>query len=372
MESEVKDGFTDEIDSGFRNYVAKRIIVVTLVAVVILWALSALLVFPGRNGGVRNLEAGGRESTTGDHGAAPLSGTTDHGTASEARSGTEPLTRGAGGQENVAHDTAAEKGLATDHAPVSRASDVRGVLFIRHAVKPLRYELEQRWFGWRPNDILPNGDNVENFQLGVLEVTRRTATQLAERLSRTGSQASMDPNLEQAMNWFMVKAGQYWFPSPENKYADGLAQMEAYQEKLKRGQANFYIRADNLIPLLAAYEDLLGGCDENLVKKFEENGSAVSWFKADDYFYYAQGVASAMLSVLEAVDMEFSPTIEARHGGDLLDHAIHSCERATTLDPLVITDSELDGILANHRANMAAPISHARFYLAQLIKTLST
>ena len=30
------------------------------------------------------------------------------------------------------------------------------------------------------------------------------------------------------------------------------------------------------------------------------------------------------------------------------------------------------GIVANHRANIAAPISHARFYLGQLIKTLST
>ena len=29
-------------------------------------------------------------------------------------------------------------------------------------------------------------------------------------------------------------------------------------------------------------------------------------------------------------------------------------------------------IFANHRANMAAPISHARFYLGLLIKALST
>jgi len=55
-----------------------------------------------------------------------------------------------------------------------------------------------------------------------------------------------------------------------------------------------------------------------------------------------------------------------------LHHAVVSCRLAASLDPWLITNSDLDGILANHRANMAAPISHARYYLGQLIKTLST
>jgi hypothetical protein len=45
---------------------------------------------------------------------------------------------------------------------------------------------------------------------------------------------------------------------------------------------------------------------------------------------------------------------------------------ASELDPWLVTDASLDGILANHRANMAAPISHARYYLDALAKTLST
>jgi len=39
---------------------------------------------------------------------------------------------------------------------------------------------------------------------------------------------------------------------------------------------------------------------------------------------------------------------------------------------LIITNSDLSGIFANHRANIAMPISHARYYLKVLIKTLST
>jgi hypothetical protein len=256
-------------------------------------------------------------------------------------------------------------------APVHKPTP-RGVAFVEAAIKPMEYELEERWWGWRPNDIINVTDNVNHFQLGVLEITRRTVVALAERISRHGVTDALDPNLEEAMNWFMVKASSYWFPSAESKYQDGLDEMRVYLENLKAGKATFYIRSDNLIPLLASFEDLLGSCDENLVKQTNEDGTPVSFFKADNYFYYSKGVASAMAMVLEAVHHDFLLTLESRNATELLHHAIVSCQKAAELDPWIILDRNLSSIFANHRANMAAPISHARFYLGQLVKTLST
>ncbi len=248
----------------------------------------------------------------------------------------------------------------------------RGVVFVEACIKPLDFELHQRFWGWRPNDILKITDNVNNFQLGVLEVTRRTAVTLAERLSRTGTSAAFDRNLENAMNWFMIKADRYWFPSPESKFSDGLEELKTYMEKLEKREATFYTRADNLIPLLASYEDLIGSCEENLVKTYEEDGSPVSFFKADDYFFYAKGVASAMKTILEAVQEDFRITVESRRGYEVLHHAIEACNQAVEVNPWIITNSSLSGILANHRANLASAMSNARFYLGVLIKTLST
>lgn len=248
----------------------------------------------------------------------------------------------------------------------------KGVAFVEATIKPLSYELNERFYGWRVNDILDFTDNVNNFQLGVLEVTRRTAVSLAERISRTGATAAFDRNLENAMNWFMIKADTYWFPSPEAKYNDGLDELRNYKKNLEKGEARFHTRTDNLIPLLMAYEDLLGSCEENLVKTEEDDGSSISFFKSDDYFFYAQGVASAMRTILEAVLEDFLLTLESRRGTDVLHHAIESCHHASEIDPLLITNSSLSGILANHRANLAAPMSHARFYINVLIKTLST
>ena len=47
-------------------------------------------------------------------------------------------------------------------------------------------------------------------------------------------------------------------------------------------------------------------------------------------------------------------------------------ENASKIDPWIILESDLGSIFANHRMNLAAPISHARFYLGLLITALST
>lgn len=249
----------------------------------------------------------------------------------------------------------------------------RGVYFMDKLIEPLEYELEERFWGWRPNDILNFTDNVNEMQVGKLEVTRRATIALTERISRSGSAEALNPHLERAMNWLMVKSDSFWFPAAENKYKDAIAEMKTYRSRLEKGRDNFYTRADNLIPLLKTLEELLGSCDHNLVKLEEKDGSPVSTFHADNYFYYAKGVAIAMDSILKGVEKDFERTLETRGGSDILEHAIHSCHIAAGIEPwLCVTEGSLNGILANHRANMAAHISHTRFYMNLLIETLST
>ena len=258
------------------------------------------------------------------------------------------------------------------HAPQTSGYPDKGMAFVDAVIKPLDYELHQRFWGWRPNDALDVTDNVGNFQLGVLEVTRRTVEVLTEKISRTGSTAAFDTNLERAMNWLMIKADQFRSPSAESKYSAGLDEIRTYREKLEKREADFHIITDNLISLLTTYEGLLGSCEESLLKTEEEDGSPVSFFKADDYFFYAKGVASAMYTILEATMGNFNTILESQRATEVFHHAIESLNHTIEVDPLIITNSDLSGIFANHRANIAMPISHARYYLKVLIKTLST
>ena len=259
---------------------------------------------------------------------------------------------------------------ATEHgtahsAPVVRTGP-RGVAFVDACIHPLDYELNHRFSGWRPNDIIKFTDNINNLQLGILEVTRRTAVALAENLSRTGSTDAYIPGLEYAMNSFMIKPTEYMFPSAEAKYQEGLDQWRNYQKMLERREARFYRRVDNLVPLLEAFESILGSCDENLVKGLGK----ISTFKADDVFYYTKGVATAMGTILEAVVVDFDDTISDQ-GTDVLHHAVEALHHASHLDPWIVLEGSPDGVLANHRANIAAPISHARFYLEVLSRSLT-
>lgn len=279
----------------------------------------------------------------------------------------------------VPHKTAEKKNKSVGHAPAASTdghgakhtapvrTGPRGVAFVQACIQPLDYELNHRFWGWRPNDIIRFTDNVNNMQLGVLEVTRRTAVALAENLSRTGSTDAYVPSLEYAMNSFMIKPSEYMFPSAESKYQEGLDEWQNYQHMLERGEARFYLRVDNLVPLLKAFESILGSCDENLVKELGE----VSSFKADDVFYYTKGVATAMGTILEAVALDFDDTIGSVQGMDVLHHTVEALHHASHMDPWIILEGSPDGIFANHRANIAASISHARFYLDLLSRTLT-
>ena len=305
-----------------------------------------------------------------------------HSTAKDAMPDALTTHQPAAQKQNAPHtafNETADENKAAGHEPATPATEAgtmhaapvrtgpRGVAFVEACIKPLDNELNHRFWGWRPNDIIRVTDNINNLQLGVLEVTRRTAVALAENLSRTGRADAYVPGLEYAMNSFMIKPSEYMFPSAESKYQEGLDEWLNYQKMLERGEAQFYRRLDNLVPLLKAYESILGSCDENLVKKLGQ----ISSFDADDVFYYTKGVATAMSSILEAVAIDFDDTIGSVQGMDLLHHTIESLHHAEHMDPWIILEGSPDGILANHRANIAASISHARFYLDVLSRSLT-
>jgi hypothetical protein len=341
----------------YKQFFTVRVVAGILIAIIVLWGLWAVL----------SLFENGEEPL-------PVVHVEEGEPLLEAEAPEHPMDMPL--VEEEAHEAPLEVPLETPHGIPEMTTPhelkAKGVTFVEATISVLNHELNERAWGWRPNDMLRFTDNVENMQIGVLEVVRRACVILTERISRHGPSDIIDKNLENAMNWFMIKPDQYWLPSPESRYNDGLKELRGYAEKLEKGEARFYIRADNLIPLLISFTELLGSCDENLVKAKEEDGSPVSWFKVDDYLYYAKGVATAMGPILHAVEVEFSEVLEMRHGMDLLQHAIHACHVAAEIDPWLVTDAPLDGFLANHRANMAAPISHARYYLDVLAKTLST
>ena len=187
---------------------------------------------------------------------------------------------------------------------------VKGEVFTLALIKIMDEQVNKPWFGWRPNTIMFGKmgltDNVNNLQLGVLGVARRTVVVLNEHMTRFASTEAYNPQVNEAMNFFMVSPDKYWFPSASGKYREAMQGLEIYIGGLKAGRARFYSRVDYLIALLSNYKDLLGSSFHNLLKDTEADGQPVSWFMVDDYFYYSQGIALAMAGMLEAMTRNFT------------------------------------------------------------------
>jgi len=283
-------------------------------------------------------------------------------------------------EEAPAKAPAAGKEAAPTHVPPAPApparEPVRGEVFTRALIKIMDDQLNRSLFGWRPNSIffgkLGVTDNVNNLQLGVLEVARRTVVVLNENMTRFATTEAYNPNINEAMNYFMVSADKYWFPSASGKYREALRDLERYIEELNRGRSRFYGRVDNLIALLANYKDLLGSSFHNLIKDSEADGKPVTWWVSDDYFYFAKGIALGMAQMLEAVSTDFHPELQKKNSHKLLEDAIHALHTASHLSPWVVTNAAKDGILANHRADMGSYLGEAEHVIATLQMVLAT
>ncbi|MEW6660397.1 MAG: DUF2333 family protein [Thermodesulfobacteriota bacterium] len=260
--------------------------------------------------------------------------------------------------------------------PPPRLEPVKGETFTRALIKIMDDQVNQTLFGWRPNSIIFGKfkltDNVNNLQLGVLEVVRRTLVVFNENMTRFAITEAYNPNLNEAMNFVMVSPDKYWFPSASGKYREAIRDLELYIESLRKGRGRFYTRVDNLIALVATYKDILGSSYHNLIKDAEADGSPVSWWVVDDYFYAAQGIALGMSQMLEAVKEEFRPELQKKGSHKLLEDAIHALHSASHLSPWVVTNGSKDGILANHRANMSTYIGEAEHVIATLQTVLAT
>ncbi len=269
---------------------------------------------------------------------------------------------------------------ATPAAPAPAAAPPRepakGEIFTQALIKIMDDQVNGTWFGWRPNSIVFGKmgltDNVNNIQLGVLEVARRTVVVMNENMTRFATTEAYNPQVNEAMNFFMVSADKYWFPSASGKYQEAVHDLERYIEGLHTGRSRFYSRVDNLIALLSNYKDLLGSSFHNLIKDQEADGKAVSWWVSDDYFYYSRGIALGMAEMLEAVHTEFHQELQKKNSAKLLEDGIHALHQASHLAPWIVFNGDKDGWLANHRANMGTYIGEAEHVISTLQMVLAT
>jgi len=253
--------------------------------------------------------------------------------------------------------------------------------------------LDQMMQNWLPNDKLwPTVllDNMPNFQLGELELVRYNIRVLRDRLSRMRSTDKLDPFTEKAFSALANDPKKWWFPSAESKWKEAHKHLSLYLEGLRAGTSNFFPRADNLAELFQDISSLLGGANTRLLNASKDmkviravedlpEGSQgqqtevelhVPWYKVDDNFYYAQGIAYALYPTLLAVKLDFREVLTKKNCMSLLDSILEDLRRCY-FEPLIVFNGEIDSIFANHSLNLASVLADAKQKMDSIVVTLT-
>jgi hypothetical protein len=254
--------------------------------------------------------------------------------------------------------------------------------------------------GYLSNDAMPPSvllDNVPAWEFGVLEMVRDLALVMRQELSRSQSQSVENPHLKVAQPQFNIDHNSWVMPSAESEYGKAIKQLYAYRKSLtdvKRQDAQFYARADNLRDWLQQVQNRLGSysqrlsasvgkeqinidlAGDNVAQQSTASASSMavktSWWQIDNVFYEARGASWALLHFLKAIEIDFHEVLEKKNASVSVQQIIRELEASqqTIWSPMILNGSGF-GLLANHSLVMANYISRANAAIIDLNELLS-
>ena len=261
-------------------------------------------------------------------------------------------------------------------SPAGGAATVAAVSYL------VRREAEQN--NWTPNDpfMLPGWwiDNTPNFQKGIMGALSRFSFELRDQLGRRRGSSSIDTNLEKAASNLSIEPERWiinlstsWMPTTpsDQYYREALGQLDTYNVQLGSDQAVFDRRSDNLLATLDRIALDLGASSASLDTYIGENsGGFVPDFGADDLFYQVKGQVYAYTILLKAIRKDFADVIESREIAALYDDLLRSMNTAAALNPVVVSNGAIDGVIANHLSMQGFFLLRARTQLREVSNIL--
>ncbi len=284
--------------------------------------------------------------------------------------------------------------IAQQHAQANGVTPVTGYI-TTHTLIHLADTLMEKRGGYLSNDRFPPGvwmDNMPNWEFGVLTHIRDAARAYRIDFSRSQSQSTEDPDLQNAEGHYFFDNSSWILPQSEDEYRAGTTLFRSYLNRLAdRQQANaqFYARADNLQQWLQSVETRLGSLSQRLSASVgkrqlnidlagdsaaaqateapEETEYKTAWLEIDDVFYEARGQTWALLHLLAAMEQDFGDVLDKKNARVSLQQIIRELEgtQQTVWSPVVLNGDGM-GLLANHSLVMASYIARANAAIIDL------
>ena len=280
---------------------------------------------------------------------------------------------------------------AADNLNVSVVNGFTTTATLAHLVETLL----DKSGGFTENDRIPPGvllDNMPNWEFGVLVQARDMALAMRNDFSRSQSQSTEDKDLVNAATKLHTDSKLWVLPPAESQYRASIKSINGYLTRLgddKKGDAQFFSRADNLVDWLQLVKKRLGSLSQRLsasvgkeqlntdlagdaeAKQSTPNAPSkyikTGWFEIDDVFYEARGQTWALIHLLKAVETDFASILQKKNAMISLRQIIRELEgtQQAMWSPVILNGKGF-GYVTNHSLVMASYISRTNAALIDL------
>lgn len=224
----------------------------------------------------------------------------------------------------------------------------------------------------------PFFDNRASFQLGTNQAIRRTAVELVDRLGRVRGTSSVNQNLQDAREaanyretaWVVTFSPPFLQPSTQARLRDARANLLAFNEELRRCQADFDARADNLMQFLDRVTADIGSTSEILHRQMGEANFIGFDRRADDRFWFAYGQLYAYYGILVAARSDFREVTQQRNLDALWSRIEEQLRNALTIQPPMIANGSASSLIKSHLESIGFVLLRVRSNLVEMREVL--
>lgn len=220
----------------------------------------------------------------------------------------------------------------------------------------------------------PFFDNKAAFQLGINQVTRRTAIELVDRLGRVRGTSSINSQLQEARTfanynedaWVLTFSPPFVQPSTSSRLRDAKVAFEAFNAELTQCDADFDARADNLLQFLDRITADIGSTSEILQRQMEQSGFTGFDRRADDRFWFTYGQLYAYHGILSATRSDFSQVSDQRNLNALWGRVDEQLTDALRVSPPVVANGNPSSLIKSHLESIGFDLLRVRSNLVEI------
>jgi hypothetical protein len=251
----------------------------------------------------------------------------------------------------------------------------KGVALLTSIRNRLEQEMDST-FGWSINDLIISPtrwlDNRANRQRGTIFATRMMTTFFSTNLAKYGKVDKENQYLKEARETYLAfSSNSWWFPSSENQYEKGIAELKQYEADLLKddGSAVFNLRTDDMYNML---EFIIGKqfLDQPLGLLVQSNDQ-VAYSELDNHIYYTQGIILVLRDALRTF-VHLYPEAQEKGGKENILIAFKEMDQICTFDPLMVLRGDHDSIMADHRGKMARYLISIRERIDDLAQSIKS